>query len=255
MSLNRFDPERERELLLNPVGGYEWSLKHRLENSQACGGLRSSADFDLGTAIECLLVGFDEPARRLLEQATEWVQVAIETDERPERYFPDATEASRFETLALCKWLLFNQHDADSLRHFVATMDQCINAEKRLDKIDISLGIAAYVDAGAFERTLEIFARTPGLSAPKSLAPRSEAQMAYILARHHLGLEYTAEDVQMATTKFLSRNINTWLTEGHAVRAAQWLKVLQWNDTDRFLSAKQVLLKAYDYLPGVCSPD
>ena len=248
MSGEQFDPEKRREMLLNPIGGYEWSLRNSFDDAQACGGLGGSADSKLGRAVQCSLVGFDEPAERLLKQAAQWVQVAIASDERPQRYFPGGTEASRFETLALCHWLLDNRHDAENLRRFVEYKDLYLNGKKHADKVGVSLGIAAYVDAGAFQRTLEIVNGTRGLSPPKTLAPRNETQMAYILSSNHLGLGYTPDDVRAATTKLLSRNINAWLTDGDAVRAAQWLKVIHWNDTDRSLSAKQTLMKAYDYL-------
>ncbi len=78
--------------------------------------------------------------------------------------------------------------------------------------------------------------------------PRNEAEMAYIHSRHRLGLQYSEEDVQAATHKFLKKNIDSWLGNGHAVRAAEWMKVLYWNDRNRTLSAKQVLMKCFDYL-------
>ena len=254
MTRQEFVPKRSRELLLDPVGGYEWSLHRDFEKSKAVGGLSRSADSYLGQAVECLLVGFDEPAGRLLKHAAEWVQIAVESGERPQRYFPGATEAMRFQTLGLCNWFLFNQHDVESLGQFVEYMDRCLNGQKRKDKIGVSLTLLAYVNAGAFERTLEIFGSTRGLTPPASLSARNEAEMAYILSRHHLGLQYSQDEVRTATNKFLAKNIDKWLSNGHAVRAAEWLKIIYWNDTDRTLSAKEVLMKCYDYLPGRCAP-
>ena len=45
--------------------------------AKAVGGLGSTADFNLGRAVQCFLVGLDEPAERLLRFALEWVDVAI----------------------------------------------------------------------------------------------------------------------------------------------------------------------------------
>jgi hypothetical protein len=250
----QFEVDHRRKLLLDPVGGYEWSLKRSIEESRARGGLGGSADSGLGKAIECLLVGFDGPAERLLKQTAEWVRVAIESDERPQRYFPGATEASRYQTLALCNWFLYNLHDLESLERFVVNEDGYLSSAARKDKVGISLTLLTYVNAGAFERTLEIFHTTPGLSTPTSLSPRNEAQMAYIVSRNRLGLQYNQEDVQVATRKFLAKNINAWLSNGHAVRAAEWLKILYWNDGDHKCSAKQVLLKCYEFLPGQDRP-
>ena len=100
MSKSQFDPDAIRQRLLGPTG-YEWSLASDFARAQSVGGLGSSAEFDLCTAIECLLVGFDEPAERLLSFALEWVGVAIASGEAPERYFPNGTEASWYETRAV----------------------------------------------------------------------------------------------------------------------------------------------------------
>ncbi len=105
-----FDPSHEKQLLLDPVGGYEWSLRSDFGKTKDAGGLGSTACSNSGMAVACLLVGFDLPAERLLKQAAEWVQIAIASDERPQRYSPGASEASRFQTLALCNWLL-DRHD------------------------------------------------------------------------------------------------------------------------------------------------
>ncbi len=253
--MSEFNVDSRRQRLLNPIGGYEWSLSRNMTESKAVGGLSGSADFCLIDAVTCLLVGLDEPAKRLLRRAVEWVQIAIESNERPQHYFPGATEAGCFQTLAQCNWLLHGQHDINSLQRFVENKDRYLNSQKRKDKIGISLGILTYVNAGAFERTIEILESTPRLALPTSLTARNEAQMAYILSRHHLGLQYSPSEVHTATTRFLKRNIDTWLSNGHSDRAAEWLKIIYWNDSDRALSPKQVLMKAYDYLPGRVPPE
>lgn len=254
MSQSHFDPLRTREQLLGSTG-FEWSLQRNFAQTKVDGGLAGTAVSRLAEVIQCLLVGFDEPAQRLLKMAAEWVQAAIDCNERPQRYFPDATEASRYETLALCNWLISNHHDTESLQHFVEYDDRYFDRQARKDKVDVFLTLVAYIDAGAFERTLEIFAGTRGLSPPTALAPRNEAQMAYIIARHHLELEYSPDDVRAATKAFLKRHIDSWLSNGHWVRADKWLKVVHWNDGDRSVPARQIVLKCYDYLPGRSFPN
>ena len=249
-----FDPVQKRGLLLHPRIGYEWSLESSFEKMKDAHALGSVASSDVCDAIYCLLVGLDEPAIRLLKKALEWVTAAIEVSERPKVYFPGGTESSRYETLALCSWLLFERHDSESLVKFVEFDRKYVNSQKRQYKPEVCLRIVGYLDAGAYERILEIFEMTPGLSPPKASPPRNEAQMAYVLARHHLGIEYTREDVEVSTRKFLRRNIDSWLADGLSERAARWLKVLHWNDTDRSMSAKQVILNAYAYLPGRTPP-
>ncbi len=162
MTATKFDPTREKALLLDPVGGFEWALNRNMDDSRSCGGLGSSASFYLGLAVQCLLVEFDEPAERLLKQVANWVQVAIETDERPQRYFPGATEAQRFQTLALCNWLLSNEHDAATLQHFIEQEDCYLNAQTRKDKIGVSLTLVSYVNAGALRERWKFSAAHEG---------------------------------------------------------------------------------------------
>jgi hypothetical protein len=69
-----FDPADERRLLDGKVG-YAWCLGHSFEESRDVGGLASSAGFYLNKAIQCFLVGYDEPANALLARAHEWLAV------------------------------------------------------------------------------------------------------------------------------------------------------------------------------------
>ena len=97
MSRSQVNPVAISEQLLGRTG-YEWTLADPLCRRQVAGGLGGTANSNLGTAIQCLLVGFDEPAGRILQRALEWVEIAIASGERPQRYFPDGTEALFFHT-------------------------------------------------------------------------------------------------------------------------------------------------------------
>ncbi len=90
----RFDPQTIRERLLGS-NGCDWVLEHRFEDSKANDGLGAHASFDTDTAVECMLVGFHQPAQRLLQRALEWVQVAIAENEWPQSYFPGRTGRPR----------------------------------------------------------------------------------------------------------------------------------------------------------------
>jgi hypothetical protein len=140
-----FDPI-ERRRLLDDVIGYRRQLNRSFERVREVGGLASCADAYLTTAVYCLLVGYDEPAKALLARA------------------------------------------------------------------------------------------------------RSEAQMSYVLCRHYLNGEYDWAEVDMAMRKFLKHNVNTWLTDGHYLRAAEWMKIAHWSGEETPLSARTVVLACYDYL-------
>jgi hypothetical protein len=71
--------------------------------------------------------------------------------------------------------LLSNRHDTESLQRFVEHEDRYLNGQARKDKVGVSLSSIIYMNACAFERTLEIFNSTRGLSAPSSPSPSNEA--------------------------------------------------------------------------------
>lgn len=250
MNQSRFDREVARELLLGSTG-FEWALAADFARAKAVGGLSGNAAANLRTAVECLLVGFDEPAERLLERALEWVQVAIDSGERPQRYFPNGTEALFFHTRALCNWLLLDWHDSDSFGQFVEHEDQWLaNSKSGKDKTAVSIVLPTYIDAGAYERASELFRSIPRLSPPTSLVVRGEGAMAYVVSQYRLGLQYSQAEFQAIAARFLKMHVDNWLDDGHYDTAAEWMKIIHWNNSDPPISAKQALLKCYDYLPG-----
>ena len=252
-----FDPATEKAFLLGSSAfGFEKPLKESIEEGKAESTLGAYSGALLTKALRCWLVGLDDPAARLLRKAHQWVLAAIEANERPMHYFPDATEAERFLTLAMCNWLLHGSHDADAFQKYIENEDRyLLHSKFAKDKVTISLTLPDYANAGAWGRAVEIFEQTPKLSPPESLRKiRSEAQMVYVLCQHHLRGQFTKQEIAVTGEKFLSRNVETWLGNGHYLRAVQWLKILHWNDTDRTASPKEIVLKCYDYLPGRTRP-
>jgi hypothetical protein len=248
-----FDPICKRDLLLGDCG-YEWSLSKSYGYAWAKNALGAVANSNLSTAIECLLVGFDEPAERLLKRAAEWSQEAIVAHEKPDRYFPHGTEAANFYTLALSSWLLCNKHNSDAYRQFVEHENRyLLNSKAGKNRAEVSFNLPKYVDAAAFEPALEIFARTPRLRPPQSLVLRGEAAISYVLCRYQPGLQYNREEVDRTTTRFLRANVDTWLGDGGWTGTATWMKIFYWNMTSPRPSARDALLKCYVYITA-CRP-
>ena len=74
--------------------------------------------------------------------------------------------------------------------------------------------------------------------------------MAYVVSQHRLGLQYSRTEFEAIAARFLKMHVDTWLANGHWDRAAEWMKIVHWNNAEPPISAKQALLKCYDYLPG-----
>ena len=156
----------------------------------------------------------------------------------------------------MTKWLLNSQHDAESYRRFVECEDRFLeSSEVGKDKINISLLLPIYVDAGAYHRVLQLVAAS-GLTTPKFRdLVRNEGQMAYVLCRYRLGEDSAEAEVTSVARKFLDRNVDGWLTNGHFVRVAEWMKIVYWQEEEAGISAKDALLKCYDHLSECRRPN
>src|ERR1700677_4128185 len=193
--MKSFDPANARGILDGDVG-YRWTLNRDFVDAKKVGGLSGSAQACLNMAIECFLVGYDDPAMQLLKRAFDWLTAAIKGQERPRAYGENGTEAQRHLDLAMCNWLLHNVHDVQNLKRFVEYEDRFLIGSKiGRDKTNVSITLVSYVDAGAYENALERFAdagRAPGSSS----SVRNEGQMCYVVSRHRLGQEYSEAEVE-----------------------------------------------------------
>jgi hypothetical protein len=260
LNMSKFNPDHERRFLSGDCG-FEFDLVADIDQAKTTGGRGSSSHAFLGTAIRCLLNRLDEPAFQLLKKAQRWVSLALAEEEIPkrflhdERYSPYGEAALRHQTLALINWLLNDQHDAENYRRFVECEDRFLgNSEVAKDKVNVSLLLPIYVDAGAYQKALQLFASS-GLTAPKSLGSvRNESQMAYVLCRYRLSEDFAETEVKLATCKFLNSNVDSWLTSGHFVRTAEWMKIVHWREGKSDISAKDALLKCYDHLSDCSRP-
>jgi hypothetical protein len=249
-----FDSYHARQVLDGEVG-YRWSLTRSFEKSKSLGGLASSANAYLNMAVKCLLVGYDEPAEALVRRAFDWMTIAIRDQERPRTYVPDGTEAQRYIDLALCNWLMRGVHDTENFGLYVEHRERFFaGSDLSSNKSEISLTLPKYVDASAYQEALERFAHAH-LSPPESLSSiRNEGQMCYALCRNKINGEYPSAELRSSIEIFLKRNVNSWLVDGHLLRAAEWMKIVHWREGAAGLSPKQAVLSCYAYLPGAKGP-
>ncbi len=249
-----FDPI-ERRRLLDGGSGYRRMLAYDFDEYRAERVLGNVAPHFVNMAVPCLLVGYDEPARQLLEMCFRFLTAAIAENEKPHDYLPGWTEGSRLETLAMCNWLLHGRHDAVSLKGHVRHINRFLNENPdQRDRVGVAMKLVRFVDAGAYQDALDQWAAARG-KPPASLgAIRGEGQMACAICRQRLGLEYTAEDVQATLEKFLKRSVGTWLREARFTNAARWMKIAHWHRGKGSLTPTETVLKCYDYLPRVTPP-
>jgi len=199
--------------------GYEFDLSSSFEAAKSAGGLGSSARSFINSAIKCFLVGYDDPGRRLLEKAERWLEVAIESNEQPQRYFADGTEAIRFYDLALCRWLAHDAHDVDSLKRSIEHRERYFDKATKIDRIEFVLVLPEYVDAGSFGAASR---RAHGLWGSGKIQLELAAAIAISdeQSRNISGLK------QIDT--LLDTRMPEWLGRGQFDLAAKWLKVARW---------------------------
>lgn len=250
--MNRvFDPQTEKEHLLE-IYGIQRSRSQSLEAASSKGAVTSTVRGILYDAMRCVIVGFDYEARELLGKAVEWLGYAIEAGEKP--YFQYGTEALRHENLAICNWLLTNEHDQRNLNEAVRYEELYENSTKP-DKVAASIVLPVYIDARHYTEALVLFEKYWGQKRPANVKRMTgEGGMSYIIAASKLRNEYTAEQVHLAGESFLRANMAKFL-QGHYITAARWLKILHWNDVPNPSSAFETVRRCYDYLPGVERPE
>jgi hypothetical protein len=237
MAKQKFSLERLRAQLLGDTG-YEFYLGMSFDDAKTAGGLATSADGFVGKAIQCYLADFVEPGRKLLGKAVQRYRAAIESNERPSGYQPGWHEATRHYGLALARWLLDGVHDDESIRVSCSFRDQHLARLTKPDTFEITCYCPEYLDARAHGRILEHIERT---FAGKRLP--LEVKYTRSLAMND-GIDVS--EGKEADRLFRQR-FPEWLTRGHWVRAATWLKVVRWN-SNQHLSPVSVAQEALQYV-------
>jgi hypothetical protein len=193
---------------------------------------------------------FDE-ATELLPKAMHFLTRAVEVDEVPRYYFHGGTEAHRLATLAMCRWLAECKHDLDSLRKSIIWRELWFNEQRGVERVESQFVLPNYLDGEEYDALFRRFEASK-LKAPTRLRNiHGQGTMSYVIARHRLGLEYTADEVAAAIETFLKRSVQEWLSVGQAATVAQWMKIAFWKPGDDPIAT---LLHSYDYLPGLEPP-
>jgi hypothetical protein len=244
-----FDPTHERNLLDGDVG-YKWRLSQSFTNDEETSVLAAASRSDLNEAVLCLLVGYDEPAYALLTRIYDVVGARLREKESTTNGMPEPSDHELHFNFALCTWLLHGEHDQQNYTAYVEKYETFLDGSKELrsHKPGIGLTLPQYVDARAYQQALAMF-HNAHMKPQASLARiRSEAQMSYVLCRYHLGEAYEPPEMEATIKRFLKYNVNTWLVDGHYLRAAEWMKIAHWSGEASAASARRAVLHCYDYL-------
>jgi hypothetical protein len=168
----------------------------------------------LNTAVACILTDLHEPARQLLEKSRKWLEDANANNERPQRYFPHATEAQRLYDLATCRWLLEGIHSSQLLEQSIAARERWFDSQRKMDRTSFVMTVHHYLDARAqAQMTRHISRLWPDGKRPVEIEVASQA-----LASNRSIIE-----------NLYAQRMGEWLSVGRYLDAACWLKVGLWS--------------------------
>ena len=119
----------------------------------------------LSTAVRCVLVGLFDEGRELAIKATQWLEMAIAVSEIPSCYFPHGTERSRFDSLAMTRWMAESVHDSQSLMNAADEEFLYLDIANR-DKTELTIALPIFIDAERYEQAISLFETTKGLKRP-----------------------------------------------------------------------------------------
>lgn len=211
---NIFTIEKAQKELGSNIG-YSFDLQSTYNEAQKANGLASSAHAFINTSIKCFLVGLEVQGIELLEKSVDWLNSAILNKEKPNRYFPNATEASRLSDLALANWLT-NRADFESIKASIGQQEKYFLNIKTIDPTEFSLVVVEYLDGGSFDK-IGLYAHELWSNKAKPL----EVQTALLFCE----AKDNQDDIQKIVKSLLSKKTEEWLSRGHYDRFAKWVKV------------------------------
>ena len=110
----------------------------------------------------------------------------------------------------------------------------------------MGLEAEGFLDAGGYEEFLSLAAPN-GIESIKC-SGTNEKQMALTLAAQALAQKFPEEKVQETVKKFLDKHVGKWLNGGHAVRAAEWMKVIYWKRGEAGITPFDAVRKCLDHV-------
>ena len=242
--MKKFDPADVQRTLDGHLG-----LRHvfamSYEKAAQVGASAHLARADISSALQCLLVGYDDAAHRILERVREGLTAAIMAKERAHDHVENATEAWRHFNLAFCNWLLTSREDGENSAAFLGHVQECV--DRGIPLRAFARETPSFLCVGAVPLASKTFLAS-GARPLRSLGRiRSQRQMANVLCRYSLERVYSQQDVGSALRRFLDRAMNSWLLSGQYSNAAIWMKIVHFNGRAGQITAKDTVLKCYEY--------
>ena len=225
----------------------------------------TDAEFLLTDTVYALLCGLPQHAKDLAvfaERGLAKYDPSAEDDERePRLYYRYAGEALRQRSLALVRWILHRGEDLSSFHSAVDHWDWAFvegrSLSPRADSVELDSCIADCVQAGEYLRGIHLYEREDRhADEPINLSGvLSLRRLCYVICRHFERRELALSDLLKSFDVFLKRNMLEWLSNGMATHVAIALKIRFGNVVRTSASPREIILRAYDYLPAPTAAD
>ena len=240
-----FDIVREIKILNGDIGlprDFDYDLNRAIENK----ALWAASDRFVAHIVMAILVGQRDDAIRLLPKAKHWMELAKELGQDGNRYGQDSHRFHR-QLYALILWLNDGIHDSESLAFWLSSsVEYYRNQKGGPDSVSLGLSAETFLNAGGYEDFIALAAHG-GIESIKC-SGANEKQMALTLAAQALTQKFPEEKVQATVKKFLDKHVGKWLNNGHAVSAAEWMKVIYWKSGETGISPFDAVRKCLDHV-------
>ena len=232
---------------------------------------------DLGSIISAMISGYSSHVVRYIHRANQWIDQGLSSKEY-ERFGGEYRHRSNLhEARALGTWLEENElatdHWNEANRFMEAAWKSAALTRQEIIRYELDDYMAISVLGGMFEdykhgkepfeAGIDMYEHWTGksdVSLKKTLKPR---EFGYALCRHYLNNELDRDDILQAGRRMLAAHLTDdnkdgWLENGQSHRAAMWLMLVYWypafHNGEPLPTPVDVLLKAYDDMPGVTRP-
>lgn len=240
-----FDSNRKIKALKGDLG-VRYSLGYPFEKATAQNALWAMSDGFAADAVLLIVLSIVDDIDKLLRKAEFWISQAIEQKEERRGF---GAESKRFQhkLFSNIRWLADATHDSKSLEVWLHETIKCFRVDpERVHSASLGLEAVTFIDAGAHQEFIAL-AAPAGIDAIKC-SGANEKQMALTLAAQALTQKFPEDKVQATVKKFLDNHVGKWLNDGHAVRAAEWMKVIYWKRGEAGLSPFEAVRKCLDHV-------
>ncbi len=255
MPLNcHFDPEHRRKRAAEDLA------RHRMLDHDRAAGAAA------GDAVLAIISGLVEDGLDLARRCVPVLASASELsperqqqeDKWPRWYWLYGAEVNRLWHLGLAQWLSGGPTQA-AFREAARNGEQMIAAAKERSSItskeDLDMYMEVAVQSGNDAHVLAFY-NSESREAQLPLAIRQAKSIRRVceaVCRHRQNGEFTGEEIRRAVDNLLKKHMDEWLTATWPYAVADFLK-LRFADLDGVASPVEVLMHAYDYLPGRTRP-